>query len=144
MTELESREYKRKKDFLRSFKYMEEDIERKERRIKYLKDRMESMTGVKSAIWSDMPKGGIAKEFTDYVDEYLDEVKILLNNIRRKKILTNRIEEAIEKLENCEHREVLKLIYYDKYTIQAVAERMFLSERTIKRRHKEAIKNLEL
>ena len=144
LTELEKKEYQRKKNFLRNYRYSEEDIERKERRVKYLKERMETLTGVRSSILSDMPKGGVAKEFTDYVDEYLDEVKILLNNIRRKKILTNRIEEAIENLEDCEQKEVLKLIYYDRYTIPMVAKKLYLSERTIKRRHKEAIKRLEL
>ncbi|MDL2310466.1 DUF1492 domain-containing protein, partial [Peptostreptococcaceae bacterium OttesenSCG-928-C18] len=136
--------FARKKNFLRNYRYSEEDILRKERRVKYLKERMENLTGVRSSILSDMPKGGLAKEFTDYVDEYLDEVKILLNNIRRKKILTNKVEEAIENLGDYEHKEVLKLIYYDRYTISMVAEKLFLSERTIKRRHKEAIKLLDL
>ncbi len=136
--------YLKKKDLLRKYKYSEEEIVRKERRIKYLKERMENITGVRGVMLSDMPKGGVPKEFTDYVDEYLDEIKILLNNIRRKKILTARIEEAIENMEDAEHQRILKFIYFDHLTIIEVAEIMYISERGVKYKHKRAIMELEL
>ena len=144
MNEYQKYEYLRKKELLRKFKYSDEDIQRKENKIKELKDRIENTTGVKCVSISDMPRGGIPKEFTDYVNEYLDEIVILTNNIKRKKALTERIENAIDNLEDYELRRILKFIYYDKLTIPETARKMFVSERTIKRNHKQAIIQLSI
>ncbi len=144
MNEYQKYEYLKKKDLLRKFKYSDEDIKRKENRIKEIQQSIESTTGVKGISISDMPRGGIPKEFTDYVVEYLDEIRILTNNIKRKKDLTIRIEKAIENLEDYELQRIMKFIYFDKMTIPETARAMRYSERTIKRNHKQAILQLKI
>ncbi|WP_100065125.1 RNA polymerase sigma factor [Miniphocaeibacter massiliensis] len=136
-------EIEKRKDILRGFNYLEEEIRRKESRLQYLERRIEDLKVPRAIRLRDMPKDNDYRMFDDYIDSYLDEINELINFIKTSKETKRKIEKAIDSIDDCDMKRLLKLKYIDGMTIREIAEKLYLSERTIKRKHRLAIGQLD-
>ena len=96
--------------------------------------------------YNDMPKAEGHSDWTDDINKMLDEEKTIIANIKKYSEKIIKINLAIENLEeiDVELAEVIELKYFNRYSIPQIAREMYLSERSINRKHKKAITLLNL
>lgn len=131
-----------KKNILRSYKYHQEELERLYYQLNEIRVKCYNKAGVKAITYSDMPKGGISPDMADEVANMIDLEKGIVDKILKIHSKINKLDKAIEDLKDIELIRVIKLKYFKRYSIPQIARKMYLSENTIKRRHKKALNML--
>lgn len=133
----------KKRELRRYVKYQEE-LETLYDRLNTIRIKCYGKAGVQAITYSDMPKGGISPDMADEVANMIDLEKSIINKILKIHSKINKLDKAIEDLKDIELIRVIKLKYFKRYSIPQIARKMYLSENTIKRRHKKALNMLNL
>ncbi len=123
-------------DYLKSYRWLEDEIVDDEERLARLDARLYTPGAVKI---SDMPRGGQPVTMQSLVDEKLElQERINAKNSRRRAIL-----DAIESMRSERDRRVLKLHFIDNMTHEQVAERINYSVTQTRRYYETALENFE-
>ena len=133
MTEIER---SAKIDYLKSYRWIEVEIQADEERLARLDARLYSPGAVKI---SDMPRGGQAVTMESLVSEKIElQDRINAKNSRRRAIY-----DAIESMRSERDRMILKLHFIDGLTHEAAAERINYSVTQTRRYYETALENFE-
>lgn len=123
-------------DYLKSYRWLEDEIVDDEERLARLDARLYTPGAVKI---SDMPRGGQPVTMQSLVDEKLElQERINAKNSRKRAIL-----DAIESMRSERDRRVLKLHFIDNMTHEQVAERINYSVTQTRRYYETALENFE-
>ena len=123
-------------DYLKSYRWLEDEIADDEERLARLDARLYTPGAVKI---SDMPRGGQPVTMQSLVDEKLElQERINAKNSRKRAIL-----DAIESMRSERDRRVLKLHFIDNMTHEQVAERINYSVTQTRRYYETALENFE-
>lgn len=123
-------------DYLKSYRWLEDEIVDDEERLARLDARLYTPGAVKI---SDMPRGGQPVTMQSLVDEKLElQERINVKNSRKRAIL-----DAIESMRSERDRRVLKLHFIDNMTHEQVAERINYSVTQTRRYYETALENFE-
>ena len=130
------RERNAKIDYLKSYRWLEDEIVDDEERLARLDARLYTPGAVKI---SDMPRGGQPVTMQSLVDEKLElQERINAKNSRKRAII-----DAIESMRSERDRRVLKLHFIDNMTHEQVAERINYSVTQTRRYYETALENFE-
>lgn len=141
MENQDTQEIEIKKTFLKRYKKNLACIERLEKRLALLTQRIES---VKSPNFSGMPRGGVPVTF----DELLSDKIELENRIKqlkaKKSDLKRDILQEIDSLEDPRYCEILESFFIDCLTLEDIADNEGYSVRHVYRLYDEAIRLLSV
>ena len=137
MDELSSQEIeKHKKRSLRRYRNNIKCIERLERKLKLLDERI---TTIKSPNFSGMPRGGVPVTLDDLMSDKMD----LEDRIKRLKAKSRDLKievwAEIDTLEDPRYCEILEGLFIDGLSFEDIADNMGYSERHTKHLYSEAI-----
>lgn len=138
--EIEALRYK-KKQFLRRYRKNVACIERLEKKLVLLDERI---TSLRSPNLSGMPRGGVPVTIDDLMSDKMD----LEDRIKRLKAksrgLKNAVYEEIDSLEDSRYCEVLEAHFIEGLSFEDIAEEMGYTERHVINLYSEAITLLTL
>lgn len=138
--EIEALRHK-KKQFLRRYRKNVACIERLEKKLVLLDERI---TGLRSPNLSGMPRGGVPVTIDDLMSDKID----LEDRIKRLKAksrdLKKAVYEEIDSLEDSRYCEVLEAHFIDGLSFEDIAEEMGYTERNVIKLYSEAITLLTL
>jgi DNA-directed RNA polymerase specialized sigma24 family protein len=138
--EIEALRYK-KKQFLRRYRKNVACIERLEKKLVLLDERI---TSLKSPSLSGMPRGGVPVTIDDLMSDKMD----LEDRIKRLKAksrdLKKTVYEEIDSLEDSRYCEVLEAYFIEGLSFEDIAEEMGYTERHVINLYSEAITFLTL
>ena len=123
------------KEFLRRARSVDRHVDEAQERLERIRERLEA--GRRSSI-TGMPRGG-SSDWTLTADKLIDLEQIV--NARTRDLVRWKLAaiDAIERLEDIRHVELLKLYYIDGFTWEQVAETMGLDLRWVYRLHGKAL-----
>ena len=131
----------RKKRFLRRYRKNLACIDRLEKKLILINDRI---TGLKSPGFSDMPRGGVPVTIDDLLSDKLE----LEDRIKRLKAksrgLKKSVCEEIDSLEDTRYCEILEALFIDGLSFSEIGEEMGYTERHVIKLYSEAITVLSL
>ena len=141
MDDLQTKERDRKKRYLKRYKKNLALIERLEKKLIDLNERIYK---VKSSNFSAMPKGGKPVTLVDLVADK-DEVETRIARFREKgtKLKTETLE-IIDSLDDVRYAEILESFLIDCKSFEEISEEMGYAVRHIERLYTEAIDNVSL
>ena len=134
----------KKKEELRKHSSYKEELSRKYEELNEIRIKCYNKAGIQAITYTDMPKGGETPDMADEIAKMIDLEKNIIKTILRLHKKISKIDDAIEDLKDIDLIRVLKLKYFNRYSIPQIARKMYLSENTIKRRHKQALKLINL
>ena len=123
------------KEFLRRARSVDRCVDEAQERLDRIRERLEA--GRRSTI-TGMPRGG-SSDWTLTADRLIDLEQTV--NARTRELVRWKLAaiDAIERLEDLRHVELLKLYYIDGYTWEQVAQAMGLDLRWVYRLHGKAL-----
>lgn len=119
------------KQFLSLYRTCEKRVDSKMEQLIRCRARLQSLT----ASYSDMPRGGKSKDWTDLVVRCTELEEMLEDELKELYDLRHSIVLAIEALENPMQRTVLELRYLNGYSWQKIMEKTNYADRSIFRMH---------
>lgn len=132
---------KQKKRSLKRYRKNEECIQRLERKLISIDDRI---TAIKSPNYSGMPRGGVPVTIEDLISDKMD----LESRIKRLKLkgrdLKRAVYEEIDSLEDIRYCEILEARFIDGLSFGDIADRLGYTERHVIKLYSEAISTLSL
>lgn len=132
---------KHKKRSLRRYRKNVECIERLERKLKILSERI---TTIKSPNFSGMPRGGVPVTLDDLMSDKLD----LENRIKRLKSKSRNLKlavyEEIDSLEDSRYCEILEAYFIDGLSFEDIADQLGYTTRHTIKLYSEAIRLLSV
>lgn len=130
-----------KKRYLRSYRMAWLASQDAMARLKEFRERNE---GLKAIVIDDMPHGHSPRDLSDYVAE-LDQLEREMTARIWTYIETCKdVTKAIEKSPNDFHRRLLRMIYLDFMSFEAIAVKTGYSYRQVVRMHRRAVDELDL
>ncbi len=133
---MSEQERQAKIDYLKSYRWLEDEIVDDEERLARLDARLYTPGAVKI---SDMPRGGQPITMQSLIEQKLElQERINAKNSRRRAIL-----DTIERMPSERDRRVLKLHFVDGMTHEQVAERINYSVTQTRRYYETALENFE-
>lgn len=141
MTDEEIQLIRKKKRYLKRYRKNVSCIERLERKLFVLTQRMES---TRSPTFSDEPKGGNAVTMSDLMCDKVELEERIAMLKEKTRTLKKEILSEIDKLEDYRYCEVLEAHFIDGLTFSDIADMTGYTERHIYSLYKEAIRLLSL
>ena len=117
--------------------FLNREVERLQRDI----DDKESSIGYKSPKLTDMPKGGMRKDYTDQVAEVADLKTIQAANLRRIQRERARLEGYIGSIEDAEIRLIVRLRHVNGMTWEGIGDEISMDRRTVSRKYYRYLKD---
>lgn len=131
-----------KRRWLRRYRQALRDEARIRDRIRAVRSRMESTTrALQPVAGSDHPDGSKIERGAELLEAYQNE---LLAQLKRSQGIRREIESSIDRLADPLQRDVLQAIYIDGLPVWKTANRLYISERWVKSKHKDALAALEI
>lgn len=127
------------KQELKRYRRLEIELEQLESTIRRLED---SMTGVRAAVITDMPKGGPPVEMADRVAKLLDLKEVYGRKWDALIDERTRIESAIDTLDDPIERALMRYKYIDGLTWEEVCVAIHYEWRQVHRIHAKALMRL--
>ena len=128
-----------KKSELRKYKYYQEELERLYLKLNQIRQKCYDKSDVQAVTYSDMPKGGTSPDMADEIAKMIDLERDIIKEILGTHEKIKKLDKAIDNLQDTDLIRVIKLKYFNRYSIPQIARQMFLSESAIKKKHKEAL-----
>lgn len=141
MTDEEIQLIRKKKRYLKRYRKNVSCIERLERKLFILTQRMES---TRSPTYSDEPKGGTVVTMSDLMCDKVELEERIAMLKEKTRTLKKEILNEIDKLEDSRYCEVLEAHFIDGLTFSEIADMTGYTERHIYSLYKEAIRLLSL
>lgn len=131
-----------KRRWLRRYRQALRDEDRIRDRIRAVRSRTESTTqALQPVAGSDHPDGSKIERGAELLEAYQNE---LLAQLERSQGIRREIESVIDRLEDPLQRDVLQAIYIDGLPVWKTANRLYISERWVKSKHKDALAALKI
>ncbi len=135
-------ENEEKRRWLRRYRQALRDEDRIRERIRAVRSRAESTTQALQPVAGDGSRNGSKIERgAELLEAYQNE---LMAQLERSQYIRREIEEAVNRLEDPLQRDVLQSLYIDGLPVWKTANRLYISERWVKNRHKAALSALEI
>ena len=132
-------EIKKKKSFLYRYRNNKLRLERLEKKLPLLEDRL---TSLRATNLSGMPRGGVPVT----MDDLLNDIDLLKERIRKLKIKCDEIKreiiDEIDNLEDTRYSEVLEMYFIERLSFEDISDELGYTERHIKRLYARAINKL--
>lgn len=131
-----------KRRWLRRYQQALRDEDRIRERIRAVRSRAESTTqALQPVSGSGNQSGSKIERGAELLDAYQNE---LLTQLERSQGIRREIEDAISGLEDPMQRDVLQSLYIDGLPIWKTANRLYISERWVKSKHRAGLEALEI
>ena len=112
-----------------------------EERAAHYRDMATRITASLGGVCSKSPFAGSRMETN--MDAFMDICRDIEREVKRLRKYLIKANQAIARLTDEKEREVLELRYLSGYDFQVIADKMFLSERTVRRIHVKALENIQ-
>lgn len=130
-----------KKHFMRSYRAAWNASQDAIQRLKEFRSRNE---GIKAIVMDDMPHGHDPRDLSDYVAELDRLERDLTAKIWKYIEACKEVNRTIEKSGSAQHRRLLRLIYIDWMSFEAIAVKTGYSYRQVVRMHRRALDELDI
>lgn len=135
-------ENEEKRRWLRRYRQALRDEDRIRERIRVVRSRAESTTqALQPVSGSGNQSGSKIERSAELLDAYQNE---LLVQLERSQGIRREIEDAIGGLEDPMQRDVLQSLYIDGLPVWKTANRLYISERWVKSKHRAGLEALEI
>ena len=119
-----------------------------QRRIVEMEERAAHYRDMATRITSSLNGAAVMESFAGSrmemnVDAFMDICRDIEREVKRLRKYLLKANRAIARLTDDKEREVLELRYLSGYDFQVIADRLFLSERTVRRIHVKALENIQ-
>lgn len=133
--------YKRKLDFLNTYRWRMREVESLRARISNVEDQL---TAIRAQQITDMPRGGQAPGMDDLIAKKVDLLEELREDLRAAEDAKARIYSCIRSADCIRDRTILAMHYVDCMSYTQIADKLCFSDRQIKRFCRSAIKKIEI
>lgn len=130
-----------KKRYLRSYRVAWNASQDAMARLKEFRERND---GLKAIVMDDMPHGHNPRDLSDYVAELDHLEREMTAKIWEYIDACKDVQRAIDKSPNDYHKRLLRMIYLDFMSFEAIAVKTGYSYRQVVRMHRRAVEELEI
>lgn len=112
-----------------------------EERAAHYRDMAQRITATMSGVRSRGPSR--ISRMEKYMDAFMDICRSIDHEARRLRKYLMQAKKVIDRIEDFKEREVLEMRYLSGYEFEVIAERLYISERTVRRIHVKALEHVQ-